>query len=369
MKRRRDAAREGAGAVTPARDRSLVLFPGALGDFLCFLPALEWLAGRSAVDLLLARSDLAALAPPEVHTGSLERYEVRRLFAPGAAEEPAVRRFFEEYAAVYSWLGFHAPGFAAELARAARGTGVFPPEPACGRTHQIDHYLACCGAPPDPRARPRIRLSAAAIEWSDSFLERHGCRGLPLLALAPGSGAAEKNWPAEFFRAVGRWWRRRTGGRALVVFGPAEEERGLARELDGAMLPVRGLDLKQLAALLSRCDLYVGNDSGVTHLAAAAGVETVALFGPSSPGRWAPRGVRVTIVSRGVDCSPCSRAAMKSCAQRECLTALQPGEVIEKLEKLLEMATLTRGGWRIRVESEAPRSLEREPREERRRTV
>ena len=63
----------------PAAQRALVIFPGALGDFLCFLPTLRFLSQGKEVDLL-ARSEFADLVPPTVKVGSLERYEIRRLF-------------------------------------------------------------------------------------------------------------------------------------------------------------------------------------------------------------------------------------------------------------------------------------------------
>ena len=76
--------------------RVLALFPGALGDFICFLPALRALAENGRVDLL-ARSEYVAIAPPDVTTTSLERYEVSRLFVAGCEGDERVRRFFAPY--------------------------------------------------------------------------------------------------------------------------------------------------------------------------------------------------------------------------------------------------------------------------------
>jgi len=101
--------------------------------------------------------------------------------------------------------------------------------------------------------------------------------------------------------------------------------------------------------VISRSAVYLGNDSGITHLAAAVGVPTVALFGPSDPRQWAPRGRRVTVISRQVDCSPCSNSTMKSCPHRACLSELSAEEVIGVMGKLPELTSLTRGGAGIRV--------------------
>jgi ADP-heptose:LPS heptosyltransferase len=95
------------------------------------------------------------------------------------------------------------------------------------------------------------------------------------------------------------------------------------------------LNLEKLAALLARSDLYLGNDSGVSHLAAALGVITAVLFGPSNVPRWAPRGKNVTVLTQNTACSPCTVSTMKSCAHRKCLTTLEPEYVIRKLAELV----------------------------------
>ena len=88
----------------PARPRSLVVFPGALGDFLCFLPALRVLSHDQQVDLL-ARSEFVDLVPPTVKASSLECYPIRRLFVARAGEEEELRKFFRPYSAILSWMG------------------------------------------------------------------------------------------------------------------------------------------------------------------------------------------------------------------------------------------------------------------------
>jgi len=115
-------------------------------------------------------------------------------------------------------------------------------------------------------------------------------------------------------------------------------------------ISARNLNLAQVAALLCRADLYLGNDSGITHLAAAVGAPTVALFGPSDPRRWAPRGPTVRLLSLDVACSPCDLDVMKSCPHRKCLTEFLPEKVIGALEHRAEITTLTWGGAGIRVQ-------------------
>jgi len=320
-----------------AAQRSLVIFPGALGDFLCFLPTLRFLSQGKEVNLL-ARSEFADLVPPTVKVGSLERYEIRRLFVPGSAQEERLRDFFSSYSSIFSWLGGGQSTFVRELNELSQmRAGVFPFQPAAQtRLHQSEYYLACVGGRPLETGKVEIPVKPEAVAWSERYWQQHFLKGKPVMTLAPGSGAQEKNWPVASFRAVADWWRcRLTCGSVVVILGPVEEEKGDYTALCEGAVVARNLNLEKLAALLARSDLYLGNDSGVSHLAAALGVITAVLFGPSNVARWTPRGKNVTVLTQNTECSPCTVSTMKSCAHRKCLTTLEPEYVIRELTGLV----------------------------------
>lgn len=168
------------------------------------------------------------------------------------------------------------------------------PRPAPGR-HAADWVRQALGelglhwgaGPPPPWSTARLEPQAAAL------LDRLGGPGF--LSVHMGSGSPSKNWPADRFvelaeaLAAGRPW--------LHVSGPAEAGASAGpRAPDGRVL-ARNLPLAQLAALLSRAGLHVGNDAGVSHLAAAVGTPTLALFGPTDPGAWAPVGPAVRVLT------------------------------------------------------------------------
>lgn len=119
--------------------------------------------------------------------------------------------------------------------------------------------------------------------------------GLPpaFVALHPGSGSPAKNWPADRFLVLAGRLSAASADepRFLLSLGPAEIERGFAAP-PGALV-AREWPLRVLGAAFSRASVYVGNDSGASHLAAAAGAPTLALFGPTDPAVWAPVGPRV----------------------------------------------------------------------------
>lgn len=312
-----------------------VIFPGALGDFVCFLPALQYISRCAQVDLY-AHGEFAEIVPIGVTVRSVESSEISRLFVAGAHQDAELTNYFRDYAAVYSWLGSLQPEFVKQLQAVSNGRAkIFPFRPVGAIMHQADYYLRCVAAQEFSGSEPTILPRADAIAWRENFCARHSLFQRRILVVAPGSGAREKNWPEEFFLVVAEWWRERMSGVVILLLGPVEQERGGVDRLRQHCLVASGLSLSQAVALLDTSDAYLGNDSGITHLAAALGVPTVALFGPSDPRQWAPRGKRVVIVSRAIDCSPCSNVTMKGCPHCACLTELYPDEVIEVITQLL----------------------------------
>ncbi len=116
------------------------------------------------------------------------------------------------------------------------------------------------------------------------------------LAIHAGSGSPRKNWPSARFLALAQQLDRERPW--LLVSGPAEGERD---PVPARAVVARELPLRVLGALLSRAGVFVGNDSGVSHLAAASGAPTLALFGPTDPRLWSPLGRRVRVL-RGREC-------------------------------------------------------------------
>jgi heptosyltransferase-2 len=114
-----------------------------------------------------------------------------------------------------------------------------------------------------------------------------------MLALHPGSGSEKKNWPEPKWREL---IQKLSGSRLLLVGGEAEEDR-LERLAEAAPCELaRSLPLAELAARLSNCSLFVGHDSGISHLAAAVGTPTVVLWGDTVETVWRPLGEHVTLI-------------------------------------------------------------------------
>jgi ADP-heptose:LPS heptosyltransferase len=147
-------------------------------------------------------------------------------------------------------------------------------------------------------ALPPLRAPEADAQAAEDMWRRLGfaTRGPRVVALHPGSGGAAKCWlPARFAELARRL--RAHGYAPLLIEGPqdaAAKRAVLADYAPSQEAPAvaHGLSVAALAALLARCVGYVGNDSGVAHIAGMLGIPTLALFGPSDPAVWTPLGAR-----------------------------------------------------------------------------
>jgi ADP-heptose:LPS heptosyltransferase len=162
----------------------------------------------------------------------------------------------------------------------------FKVERGPGATHAAVSYARALGAP----ARPAALASAASLVPPASAAADELWSRLtgPVLAIHAGAGARAKRWDVAGFVQLAHWWRA-GGGSVVAIAGPAE-----AGEPPALGAPeVRDWPLLDLAAVLSRAALYVGNDSGVSHLAGAVGAPGVVLYGPTDPRRWRPAAGRL----------------------------------------------------------------------------
>jgi len=154
-------------------------------------------------------------------------------------------------------------------------------------------------------ARPFWRVEDAERSAAAAFLERAGAAGggAPLVAVSPGSGWPGKNWGGERFAAVAA--ALRSAGARVAWVGTAGEAR-LCPEGAAADWKWFGrFSLPELAAVLERCDLWIGNDGGGMHVAAAVGCPTLSLWGPTREGKWAPRGEKHRAMRGGEACAGC----------------------------------------------------------------
>jgi heptosyltransferase-2 len=167
-----------------------------------------------------------------------------------------------------------------------------PPLPPPAGPHAaawLAQAVARLGADPAV-APPTFAASEAESAQARPWLDR---LEPGFLAVHPGSGARRKNWPAERFASLVE--HVGDGRPFLLIEGPADAEAAAPAARLPSVVHARELPPRVLGAMLARTGLYVGNDSGISHLAAAWGAPVLALFGPTDPAQWAPVGPRVRV--------------------------------------------------------------------------
>ncbi len=209
------------------------------------------------------------------------------------------------------------------------------PESARHIAEKSRALLAPLDVRPDaPLPEPRLPEHPGAAARVEVSLREMGLAEGPFAVLNPGAGWPTKLWPVEHFTELAGGLREEMGLDVLITwFGPAERELAGRIAAPGAARPAPETDLQELAELLRRAALYVGSDTGPTHIAAAAGAPTVALFGAADPQRNRPLGERVETLDAGLDCSPCWRRS--DCARGvECMRAIDPRMVLAAARRL-----------------------------------
>jgi len=269
----------------------LLVRAGALGDLLLLRPTIAALgAAGHRVRLLAPEQPGSVLRGPGAVDSvlALDRHEVAAALAEGFADGPVARALAE--ADVVVAYTRSAP-LLERLAERARRLLVHDPAPPAEGPHAAE-WLMRAVAPlmgSAPASAPRFVTPVLAFSEQESrdADARTGGLARGFLAVHPGSGSPAKNWPMPHFLEAAR---RLSGASPwLLVAGPAEETLVAPR---GSIL-AREWPLRLLAAALARAGLFLGNDAGVSHLAAAAGAPTLVLFGPTDPALWAPVGPRV----------------------------------------------------------------------------
>ena len=229
------------------------------------------------------------------------------------------------------------------------------PDRGFGIMHEADYWLhiaALLGADADRGWRPNLPISEADRAVAASLLETAGMNyaGKPV-AIHRGAGAYSKAriWPVERFAEVARYVIDKHNHPVIILGGPDEIEAAATLQQLVNSTQICNLagktTIHETASLLERCSLFVGNDSGPMHIAAAVGTPVVAVFGPSNKEAWGPytppgQPNPHQIVVRDLPCQPCfyrghSLGLREGCGPRPCLTGLHTVPVLTACDRVL----------------------------------
>lgn len=223
------------------------------------------------------------------------------------------------------------------------GSGFFsreiPPRP--DDRHTVERNLSVIdflGGPVE-EARFRLTISETAQRQVREMLDSAGHREQDrLVVVHPGAGWLSRRWPADRFAELINTLGMTAGLRLAVIGGAAggSEEGRLFEQLFSlirapVMDLVNRLSLKQLIALLRETDLFIGNEAGPLHLAAALDRPVVALIGPTRPELTGPFGRRALIIRKPVSCAPCRE---RNCSELTCMKAIEVTDVLETVRSV-----------------------------------
>lgn len=285
--------------------RTFVYHPGALGDTLLSLPCLRairkdfsWLhiAGRGDVAELLRDLGIA----DEASSADNVLYASLHTKVGGST-----RAFLEGFGRAFVFTAQNDLSVSWNIETVVPFTRAIRTIPPPGSLLHVTGYRLMQLIPGLRDEGAPLRLSRELREKAADLLRNNGWRdGTALLVIHPGSGGRAKCWPLKRYRELAQKVLR--DNRVFVLFfsGPAESPE-TTRELDcftrdhAPSLHAASVKLSEAAALLSHCSLFIGNDSGMTHLAAALDRPVIALFGPTDPALWKPAGGQVEIILAG----------------------------------------------------------------------
>ncbi len=286
------------------KPRILVIRGGAIGDFILTLPAIRLLR-ESFPDAqleILGYEHIVALAYRRYYAEAIRSIEygpMAGFFVPNSTLAPDLVEYFAGFQQVISYL-FDPDGFfEANLRRA----GVKNFLPAYVKIDDSQHAAQQLARPLERLAlfiedhAARVHPAEEDRAFARSFL---GQSSQALIAIHPGSGSPRKNWPVQNWVALGQWLASKNPRPRIVLIGGEADALPLATLTetwrDTEVLVARDLPLPPLAAVLENCQLFLGHDSGISHLAAAVETPCVLLFGPTDPAVWAPANPQVTVV-------------------------------------------------------------------------
>ncbi len=284
--------------------RILVIRGGAIGDFILTLPTLKALrdAYPHAHIEILGYKNIAVLAEHRFYAQAVRSIEYGPLasfFAKNSELSADLADYFAGFDLIISYLYDPDGIFEMNLRRC----GV---ENLIQGRGKIDNH----GHAAEQLARPIQEIGAPISDFAaklyPSSEDRHAAAKFlgddtgTIIAFHPGSGSEKKNWPLENWIDLGNHLlsQKDFGGSIMIICGEADEDQVARLESIWANRRVRfanGLPLPHLAALLENA-IFAGHDSGISHLAAAAGANCILLFGPTDPEVWAPRNENVRVI-------------------------------------------------------------------------
>lgn len=316
-----DLLREKGAEAARKAQRGVILQPGAIGDCILTLPLaafMKKILGLGCVDIL-GHSEYVGILPGRTcidSISSIDSIDLHRLFTEtetfNLTDRDPLINIFSSYAWIATFLGEPDSNFEQNLiftANCSHSAEVItlslkPPKSFSGHLidFNIQHFISHSGLSLQSWQAQLgdclIKTTETDIARGKELLKGIGLgSGQKLVMIHPGSGGLHKCWHLDNFLAVAKKLVSE-GFEVIFLLGPAELERfsnAAIKKIGSIAKYVSDLSLEQVLELLSHANVFIGNDSGITHMAAGLGVRTFAMFGPTNPVVYKPIGPDVMV--------------------------------------------------------------------------
>lgn len=321
----------------------LIIRPGALGDVIVTLPTLEAIRNyfKNAQIEIMGYSSFLEIVKGRFYADTISRFDqadIAPLFIRNSSVPASLIHKVSNMDLIISFVSDKEQIMVGNL-RAAGAKHVIHYEPFPSESehiHIIGHFLKCLDLLGVHHSNkiPKIFLGEEDVLFGESFLNGSIVDSKKMLvAVHPGSGSRQKCWHIDRYVELIFWLKKEMNAKILLISGQADTEivEELRKKVRDNIILVDQIPLPILAAIIKRSNLFVGNDSGITHVAAAVGAPAITIFGPTDPKIWGPRGERVKILYKKYPCSPCSFDTRRNCFSQICLEGVTVEDVISEI--------------------------------------
>lgn len=325
----------------------LIIRPGAIGDVIVTLPTIGAIRKHfhNARIEIMGYASFLEIAKGRFYADTISRFDqadIAALFVKVPEISASLKKRFCSFDAIILFVSDKEQILLENLRSAgARFIINYDPFPSyTERIHIVDYFLKFLDLLNIPCSNkiPKIFLCDADVRFGDNFIDDKIIDSTKMLiAIHPGSGSRQKCWPVGRYAELILRLKDKIDAQIIVISGPADSEiiEKLKSKVNDKIVIVDQLSLPNLAAVIKKCNLFIGNDSGITHIAAAVGTPVIAIYGATDPEVWGPRGVRVRILYNKAHCSPCLPDNRRSCFSQICFEDITVENVIHEIKKII----------------------------------
>jgi len=331
--------------------RIFIHHDGALGDVLLSLPAMRLIRGDSNFIHLAANPDIAGLLLEAgfIKEASRVGSSIYLSLYSGVLDDNAMR-FFSQFERALVFTARETSVIDINIRTVLPDTIVIQTIPdekintAEFRLRQLadkSKIVVPCNVLTYEYTSTYLKISPDRLEYTREFLLHSGYDSRrPIIAVHPGSGGAKKCWMRENYLELIEILMRKHAPYIIIFSGPAESDSCKAEInnfINGKkhIIHITGEELIMVASLLKLCNIYLGNDSGISHLASMLCRKVIVLFGPTDHLLWRPPFENVAIISSDYQCAPCDTKMLKDCMDTGCLSKIPVSRVYEEIVNLL----------------------------------